>query len=274
LKALEGTNVPHPKLIASCADEAVFGVSFYVMEAVEGFNATSSLPALHRASPEIRRSMGLALADGAAALGRIDYQAVGLADFGRPQGYLQRQVSRWRSQLTGYERYGSWPGWAQLPGVEEIAAYLESRQPTSFKPGLLHGDYSLGNVLYRNDSPQLAAIIDWELATIGDPLLDLGWILCTWRGDPAGDLNVLVVEPWDGFPTPEELVERYAQNSSRDLSRIDWYVVLACYKLAIILEGTYARACAGLDPPQTGAMLHETATLLFQRALRRMEREH
>ncbi len=131
---------------------------------------------------------------------------------------------------------------------------------------MIHGDYSIGNVMYRNDGPGLAAIIDWELATIGDPLIDLGWIMATWPGAGGPDLAVLRVDPWSGFPAIDEMVERYRTQTSRDTSRLDWYGVLACYKLAILLEGTFARACAGKVPMAVGERLHDTAVRLLRRA--------
>ncbi len=270
LKALAGTSVPHPHLIAACGDEDVLGVAFYLMEPVAGFNPTSGLPPLHAGSADIRRRMGLSLVEGAAALAMVDYRAVGLEGFGRPDNYLERQVNRWRSQLHGYARYEGWPGPTALPEVERIADYLEAARPADFRPGIMHGDYSLGNVMFRNDGPDLAAIIDWELCTIGDPLLDLGMMLATWRGVPPVDLAVLVVEPWEGFPTVDELVDHYAARTDRDMTSIEWYAVLAAYKQAIILEGSFARACAGLDPKPIGLKLHDTATKLLQRALCRI----
>lgn len=270
LGALAGTDVPHPALIAACADEAVLGAAFYLMEPVEGFNATTEMPPLHAGDPAVRRAMGLALVDGAAALGAVDHLRAGLGDFGRPEAYLERQVARWRKQLDGYAAHAGWPGPEGLPGVAAIAAYLDSECPASFIPGILHGDYHLGNVMFRNDGPGLAAIIDWELATIGDPLIDLAWIIATWPGSGGPDLDVLKVAPWDGFPTADELIARYAERSGRDLSRIDWYVVLACYRLGILLEGTFARACAGAAPAETGRSLHDTAIRLMQRALHRI----
>lgn len=271
LRALRSTDVPHPRLIAACPDEEVMGYSFYLMEPVDGFNAVSGpLPPYHASSPDIRHAMGMALVDGAATLGKVDYRAVGLQDFGKPDNYLERQVGRWRSQLEGYERYEGWPGISNLPDVDAIAHYLDEHIPPDFEPGIIHGDYSLGNVMFKPDSPDLAAIIDWELTTIGDPLIDLGWLLATWRGVPPEDLDVLIVEPWEGFPHQDELIERYAKQSDRDLSRIDWYAVLACYKLAIILEGTHARACAGRDPADVGKQLHGTAVKLLRRALYRI----
>jgi aminoglycoside phosphotransferase (APT) family kinase protein len=270
LAAIAHTNIPHPRLVAACGDETILGVAFYLMQSVNGFSAINGMPDLHAGNSSIRHRMGLALVDGAAAIGQVDYLAVGLDGFGRPQQYLERQVARWRSQLEGYSRYQGWPGPASLPGLGVIAKYLDARRPVGSKPGIIHGDYSIGNVMYRPDGPEIAAIVDWELATIGDPLIDLGWILATWRGQGEIDIGVLKVEPFEGFPTAAELIDRYAGQSDRDLSSIDWYVVMACFKLAIILEGTFARAQAGLDPVATGLRLHTAAVRLCERALERI----
>ena len=273
LAALAGTDVPHPALIAACGDEAVLGAAFYLMEPIDGFCATAApLPLRHAGDAAMRHAMGLALVDGAAALARVDYRAVGLAGFGKPEGYLERQVSRWRRQLAGYAALAGWPGPGGLPGVDRVAAWLEDHRPAGSPAAILHGDYSIGNVLYRPDGPGLAAIVDWELATIGDPLVDLGWILATWHDAADGDIGVLRVEPFDGFPSPDELVARYAERSGRDVGRIGWYVVLACFKLAIILEGSFARACAGLASMTVGERLHGAAVRLLARALRRIDR--
>ena len=270
LAALATSDVPHPRLLAACADASVLGVAFYLMEAIDGFNATVALPEPHRSSPALRHAMGMALVDGIAALGRIDYLAVGLADFGKAENYLARQVDRWRRQLASYAKYPAWPGPSALGDVERIARFLAAHRPDTFMPGIIHGDYHLANVMFRLNGPQLAAIVDWELSTIGDPLLDLGWVLATWKGDDGNELDGLVVEPWEGFPSATELVARYAAGSARDVSAIDWYTVLACYKLAIIIEGTYARACAGEAPVATGERLHRHAVHLLRRALLRI----
>jgi len=265
LEALASTDVPHPRLLAASPDEDVLGASFYLMEPIEGFNVTVGMPALHASDPAIRRAMGFALIDGIIRLGRLDYKALGLADFGRTQGYLERQVWRWRKQLDGYVEHAGWPGPHVLPGVERIGAWLEANRPASFTPGILHGDYHLANVLYSNSAPDLAAIVDWELASIGDPLIDLGWVLTTWpRPD---DPTSMKIEPWDGFPSADDLLTYYRAGSARDLSAIDWYVVLACYKLAILLEGTHARSFAGMADRKTGERFHARSVALFERAL-------
>ncbi len=267
LGALRGTDVPHPALIAACPETDVIGAAFYLMEPVEGFNPTRGLPEPHRSDPALRHAMGLALVDGIAALGRLDHRAVGLEDFGRPEGYLERQVARWRAQLASYAEMPGYPG-PEIPGVERVAAWLEDHRPRAFQPGILHGDYHLANVLFSRAGPALAAIVDWELSTVGDPLLDLGWLLATWPEPDGRASATLGVAPWQGFPRAEDLVARYAEGSSRDLSAISWYAVLACYKLGIILEGTHARACAGRAEKATGDLLHATTVGLFERALR------
>jgi aminoglycoside phosphotransferase (APT) family kinase protein len=265
LSALGPTDVPHPRLITGCADTDVLGAAFYLMESIEGFNVTVGMPALHAGDPEIRRRMGFSLVEGIARLARVDHEAAGLSDFGRAEGYLERQVGRWRRQLESYVEHDGWLGPQVLPGVERVGEWLEQYRPSTFAPGILHGDYHLANVLFRNDGPGLAAIVDWELATVGDPLIDLGWVLTTWPR--ADDPTSMKIEPWDGFPAADELLAYYRDRSDRDLSAIDWYVILACYKLAILLEGTSARACAGKADSATGERFHRRSVALFERAL-------
>lgn len=269
LAAIADTDVPHPRLIAACASKDVIGASFYLMEPIDGFNPTVALPALHAGDPAIRHRMGLALVEGIAALGAVDYLAVGLEGFGKPDNYLERQVARWQAQLEGYREFPSWPGPEGIPGVGKVATWLDANRPSNFAPGIIHGDYHLANVMYRHDGPELAAIVDWELTTIGDPLLDLGWLMATWpQGDAPRGGGAVGVQPWDGFPSADELVAHYAARTSRDMSHIEWYGVLACFKLGIILEGTHARACEGKAPKETGDQLHASTVGLFERALR------
>lgn len=268
LGALKGTDVPHPGLIAACPAEDVIGAAFYLMEPIDGFNPSTGLPPLHAGSPEIRHRMGLALVGGIAALGALDYQALGLSDFGKVDNYLERQVARWKAQLDSYAQFPGWTGPDQIPGVDQVAAWLERHRPPTFQPGIIHGDYHLANVMFRHDGPELAAIVDWELTTIGDPLLDLGWLLATWQEDERPRDFGVNIQPWGGFPSAKELVDHYRPLTARDMSHIDWYAVLACYKLGLILEGTHARACAGQAPKETGDRLHAHTISLFERALR------
>jgi aminoglycoside phosphotransferase (APT) family kinase protein len=270
LGALAGTDVPHPQLIAVHPHDDVLGAAFFLMAAVTGFNATVGLPPLHAATPELRYAMGLSLIDGLAALERVDFRAVGLSDTGRLEGYLERQVDRWLGQLAGYSAHIGWPGATEIEGVAEVAQWLRRHRPHSFTPGIVHGDYSFANVLFRLEGPELAAIVDWELSTIGDPLIDLGWLFATWPDENGDNPSSISVKPWDGFPTTQDLLHRYALSSKRDLSSMEWYEVFGCFKLAIILEGTYARACEGKAAHEIGTRFHKATIGLFRRALRRI----
>jgi aminoglycoside phosphotransferase (APT) family kinase protein len=265
LAALAGSTVPHPRLIASCGDENVIGAAFYLMEPIDGFNITNGMPADYAEAPAKRAAIGASLVDAVAALGRVDHVAVGLGDFGKPEGFLERQVGRWQSQYAGYAKVSAWPGPSSLPEVERVADWLERFRPPSFSPGIMHGDYHLANVMIDNHAPSIAAIVDWELATIGDPLLDLGWLLTSWP-DADGKGGLFDIQPWTGFPTADEIIERYRTGSNRDLSHIDWYRVLAGFKFGILLEGTYVRACAGEAPAATGERLHRLAIDQLHRA--------
>lgn len=273
LGALAGTSVPHPALIAACPETDVLGAAFYLMEPITGFNASMGMPALHAGDPCVRHRMGLAMADAIAGLGALDPIAQGLEGFGRTEGFLERQVPRWLGQLESYKEYEGWPGAGEIPGVQEVAAWLEENRPSRFTPGIMHGDYHISNVMFRPDSPELAAVVDWELATVGDPLIDLGWLVATWPGKGGrGAVGTQIIQPFDGFPDTEELIARYAKRSTRDLSHIDWYVVLACFKLGLILEGTYARAHAGKAPMVTGLSLHGSCVALLTQALERINK--
>lgn len=269
LGAIWQTAVPHPHLIAACDDESVLGAVFYLMEPVDGFNPTSGLPPLHAGSAEVQHRMGLALIEALVALGAVDHLALGLDDFGRPEGYLERQVSRWQSQLDGYAELVEWPGASGLGDVAAVGRWLEANRPNSFRPGIMHGDFHMANAMFRNDGPELAAVVDWELTTIGDPLIDLGWLLATWP--EVGQDGAVSVKPWIGFPTAPELVAHYRACGGRDTRDVQWYAVLGCYKLGILLEGTYARACAGKAPMEVGQKLHDRACGLFERAGRWIE---
>ena len=271
LRALVDTDVPHPALIAVCEDTSVLGDAvFYLMEPVMGFNAGSELPALHSANADIRHEMGLSMADAVARLGAVDHVAVGLADFGKPDGFLDRQVPRWLSELESYAKFDNYAG-PDIGDVDSVATWLRERQPADFSPGIMHGDYHAANVMFCRTGPELVAIVDWDMCTIGDPLLDLGWMLATWYHPGAEPVlpNEFMVA--GGLATSNELVERYAQNTTRDLSAIDWYTVLSCFKLGIILEGTHARAAAGLAPKEVGDVLHTATVRLFERAMATMD---
>ncbi len=264
LAALSGSDVPHPQLVAAEADESVLGAAFYLMEPITGFNPGSGVPEPHASDPAMQRNMGMSMADAIAALGRVDHVAVGLAGFGNSDGWLERQVPRWRAHLDSYAAIESYRGSDAIPGVEAVGAWLEAHRPQHWTPGMIHGDFHFSNVIVAPDRGALAAVVDWELATIGDPLLDLGHLLATW---PTRHSGVGVGMAGSALPTPAEIVERYAAGSSRDVSNIAWYQVLACYRLGIILEGTNARADAGQAPREIGDLLHAHTVSLFTQAL-------
>jgi aminoglycoside phosphotransferase (APT) family kinase protein len=284
LQALAGSDVPHPAFVAGPGepDAGVAGDAvFYLMAPVEGFNPTVGLPDLHAHDAALRHRMGLEVAGAAARLGAVDHLAVGLDGFGKPDGFLERQVPRWLAELEGYGELDGYPG-ADIPGLDAVAAWLDANRPTTWQPGIMHGDYHLSNVMIAPDGPEVAAIVDWEMCTIGDPLLDLGLLLATWPIGPAGDgagqpeagqpddrlASVVAGQLGNvgGLPTPAELVDHYAGLSARDTSAIAWYTAMACFKLGIVLEGTHARACAGRAPKPTGDMLHAITLGLFARA--------
>lgn len=270
LAALDGTGVRAPRLIAACADEGVMGGAvFYLMEPVDGFNPTTTLPGPHAGDPAVRHRMGLEAATALAELGAVDHVAAGLGDMGRPQGFLERQVGRWLAELESYGALAGYPG-PRIPGLTEVASWLEANRPHDWRPGIMHGDYHLANLMYSFTGPEVAAIVDWEMCTIGDPLLDLGWLVATWPDEETAPLAGAIGAA-GGLPSTGELAAAYAARSDRDLSALTWYAVLACFKLGIVLEGTHARAFAGKAAKDVGDLLHATTLGLFARARTFME---
>lgn len=267
LQALAQTPVPHPGFIAGCDDPSVLGGAvFYLMEPVDGFNPLDGLPDAYASAPA-RRAAVLAAVDALASFAALEPASVGLDEIGNPAGFVERQVDRWLGDLAKYQQFEAYRG-QLVDGVDEVASWLRRHQPTAWKPGLMHGDFHLANVMFCRDKPQVAAIVDWEMCTQGDPLLDLGWLIAT---GPDADSESLLENPLyeiDLGLTQNDMVQRYAAGFDRELSDIDWYVVLACFKLGIVLEGTYARSLDGLAPVETGQRLHHHCRLLIDRALR------
>ncbi len=254
-----GAGVPHPTFFAVCDDPSVIGTCFHLGAAVDGFNPGSALEGRYVDDPDWQRSLGLSMVDAIAALASIRPDEVGLADLGRPDGWIERQVPRWRALLDSFQGFEGYDG-PDLPGVDRVGTWLEAHRPDDFTCRVIHGDFHLANVLARHDRPELAAVVDWELTTLGDPRLDLAWLLATSGG--VGSFAAAA----PGFPSPDELIDRYADLTGLSVDDLDWWWTLACYKLGIILEGTNARAAAGLAPVETGRDLHERAVLLFEQA--------
>ncbi len=239
LRALAPTDVPVPQPLAFCDDTDVLGAPFYVMQKVDGVILrtpadTASL------TPEEAQRCSVELVDVLARIHGVDYQAVGLGDFGHPDGFVERQVRRWGQQ---WERSQTRP----LASIDEIARRLRAALPASPPPTIVHGDYRLDNtMLDPNDPGRIVAVLDWEMATLGDPLTDVGLFLLYWG---QGDAQVIATGrniPADaGFLTSDEVIEHYARISGRAVDNLDFYVVLAAYKLAIIVEGIHARFLMG-----------------------------
>ncbi len=266
LKALAGSAVPHPRFYALCDDASVIGACFYLMEPLEGFAPMGRLKGDYGTDPAWRRAMGEELVKAAAALGAVDPKAVGLEDFGKAEDWHSRQVSRWRSQLEGYRET---PGYdpAALPHVDAVGRWLSDNLPSDRRIGVIHGDFQFPNVMFALAAPRISGVVDWELATLGDPLLDLGWVLSSWweEGDPEGKQPM--VRPWEGFLPRAELVRLYGELSGRDMSAMSWFSALACYKLACLLDGTYARSKAGQVPAEVGEQVHAYAVWLMAKAM-------
>jgi aminoglycoside phosphotransferase (APT) family kinase protein len=237
MAALAGTPVPVPPIVGICDDESVNGAPFYVMQFVEGPVVRSGAEA-ERFDEPTRRAIGERVVDTLAEIHDVDPDAVGLGDLGRKEDYVARQLHRWHGQWEKSQT-------RELPLVDDLHARLSARIPRQGPATIVHGDYRLDNMIL-SDAGQVAAVVDWELCTLGDPLADVGLLLVYWS-EPDDELIPLVdsATAMPGFPNRAELRERYTQRSGRDLSEIDFFVALGFWKLAIILEGVYARYAAG-----------------------------
>jgi aminoglycoside phosphotransferase (APT) family kinase protein len=235
MTALASTDVPVPRTLALCEDLSVNDAPFYVMELVDGviYRDAQGLATL---APDDARRVSEVLVAVLAAIHAVDYRAVGLGDFGRPDGFLERQVRRWGEQ---WERSKT----RELPEVDELARRLRAALPTSGPPTIVHGDYRLDNTMMASDDPgTIVAVLDWEMSTLGDPLADLGLFLLYWgRADTQVIATGEAIGSQPGFLSRDEIVERYARVSGRPVDALDWYQIFAAYKLAIIVEGINAR---------------------------------
>jgi aminoglycoside phosphotransferase (APT) family kinase protein len=245
LRALDG-RAPVPRVLAICDDASVIGAPFYVMERLQGTVLSDAVPAAVDTEAE-RRRMGEALVDALVTIHGVDWRGAGLEGFGRPDGYLERQIRRFSGL---WERNRT----RELPAMERVAAWLGANMPASPAATIVHGDYRLGNVMYAPAAPaRLVAVFDWEMSTIGDPLADLGYLCTFWvdRDDPpAGVFEQHAITRAPGWPTREDLVARYEERSGRSMSDIRWYRAMALWKIIVFMEGNYRRALAGsVDDP-------------------------
>jgi aminoglycoside phosphotransferase (APT) family kinase protein len=238
LSALAGTAVPVPEPVLLCTDADVLGAPFYLMRKVDGEVVRGSFPPGYAAEPADRLAIADALVDVLADLHAVDPGAVGLDGFGRPDGYLARQVRRWSGEWQALRS-------GDLPVVDALAAELADREPAAPSGPVVHGDYKLDNVMLdRCDPGRIVAVLDWEMSTLGDPLADLGLFCVYWQPDAAAGV-VPSVTTLPGFPGRGHAVRRYAERTSRDVSALPWYVALGYFKLAIVIAGIVVRQRAG-----------------------------
>jgi aminoglycoside phosphotransferase (APT) family kinase protein len=263
LRALEGTPVRVPPVLAVGDDESVLGVPFYVMEEMHGNVLASTVPdALD--TPAERRRTAEELVDALVEVHAVDWQSCGLEGYGKPTGYLERQLRRfgglWEHNKT-----------RELEVVEELGEWLGANMPESPESTIVHGDYRLGNVMMAEAAPaELVAIFDWELSTIGDPLADVGYLTVTWiePGDPDDTMfsNIGAVTRREGFPSRGELIARYEERSGRSMSALNWYQALALWKAAVFMEGNYKRFQSGSSDDQYLALFDRGVPMLAEKA--------
>jgi len=262
LRALAPAGVRVPEVLAVSEGEGVIGAPFYVMEKIEGDVITTEIPA-PLDTPEQRRRIADELIDALVEIHAVPWEACGLEGYGKPTGYLDRQLRRfgglWEHNKT-----------REVEVLDRVTAWLTEHRPESPPATIVHGDYRLGNTMFAPGAPaRLVAIFDWELATIGDPLADLGYLTATYPepGDDAGTLfSLAAVTTREGFPTRAELLERYEARSGRPMSELRWYQTLALWKSAVFLEGSYKRLLAGTTDDPFFKMLDRGVPEIAQRA--------
>ena len=259
ISALGGTDVPVPRAIALCQDREVLGAPFYLMSFVDGvvFDQAERLAAL---TPELAERASEELVDTLLELHSIDPASVGLADFGRPDGYLARQVKRWHAQWQASET-------ARRPELDELVERLTATMPAQGAPAIVHGDYRLTNVIYRPDVSGIAAVVDWEMATLGDPLADVGLLAVYHRLAAVSDGVMPAMSPANGFLSAEQMAARYADAAGRDLSQLDWYIAFGYYKLAVISEGIHYRYLQGKTVGEGFSQMGDRVPQLLDAAL-------
>jgi aminoglycoside phosphotransferase (APT) family kinase protein len=242
----------------------VIGAPFLLMGLVEGYPLKEELPPEAPPQPQAAREIGEALVDALALLHGVDWQAVGLEGFGRPQGFLERQVPRWTKQYRRVEV-------RDLPRFDQVGTWLEENRPAENPAAIIHCDFHADNALTAFENPaRVTAILDWEMATIGDPMLDVGFLLAFWGDDrptvPAHH-TVQAFSRVPGAPTREELAQRYAERSGRSVEHLDYFMALGFWKLAAIIEGAYAQFVHGeVDSPYARALEHDVPQLLEEAA--------
>jgi aminoglycoside phosphotransferase (APT) family kinase protein len=261
LRALLDSAVPVPRALFLCQDPEVIGAPFYVMDFVDGV-LLDTVQTARSVTPADRRRASFAMARAIANLHEINAETVGLGDFGRPHGYLERQLARWAKQWQASRM-------TDRPEVEILLAKLGREVPENHFPGIVHGDVKLDNIVVApHDYSRIAAVLDWEMATVGDTLCDVGIMLGFWdKGATTDNPLTAGMTRLEGFPSRSELLECYAQQRGIEPPCLDWYLVFADFKLAVIMEGIHARHSAGATVGRGFDGVADMVTPLLQRAL-------
>lgn len=246
IETLAGTAARVPTLLASCDDAQVMGAPFYVMEFIDGEVIRRKLPTTYQEAPETQTCIGHEMIDALAELHSVPWAGTALEAMSKPENFLERQVARWSNQLEGYRN-------RDMPGVDDVAQWLETHRPASTDTSALtvmHGDYKVDNAMFsKNTPPHILSLVDFEMTTVGDPLIDLAWCMIFW---PEPDNLIAIAPPGspggmhkDYCQPPAELIARYAQATGRDTSNLQWYQAFAAWKLGIVLEASYAKYLSG-----------------------------
>jgi len=275
MDALQDTPVRVPPTVLACEDHDVVGSDFYLMARLDGDVLREAEPGRF-ATPAHRERIGTELVDALAEIHAVDYEAVGLGEFGHPDGYTGRQVDRWGKQyawafeVTAEER--------EIPAVAEVGAWLSANTPESYPHALVHGDYKLDNVMFAPGTPPaITAVFDWEMSTLGDPRADLGWMLTYWHDEPEPGGEMADFEATfmaaDGYPSKQALVDRYEAATGIDFEHGRFYRALAVYKLGALGEMFFRRYLEGNSDDPTYPAMRERVPALARRALRIVEGE-
>jgi aminoglycoside phosphotransferase (APT) family kinase protein len=271
LRALDQSDVPHPRALMLHEDPGLIGAPFMVSEFAAGWAPEPPLPEPVAVNRQLQHLLGIAYTDTLARISLVDWQGAGLDGFGRPDGYLERQATRWRTQLDRYRT-------RDIPHIDDVAEWIDANRPRTQRVGLIHGDYHLPNVLMDLDAADrselgVVAVLDWEQSTIGDVMVDIGWLLALWEepGEPS------LVHPgttgmgaYPGLPARADITGRYAERTGLDLSDVRFYEVLAMFKLACVLEGSWFRLQQGSSDSERHRAFGHLVPLLARRAHERM----
>lgn len=243
ISALQGAHVRVPELLAVCDDSAVVGAPFYIMRYIDGEVIRRKLPRAYQQAPASQGTIGEELVDALVELHAFDWASSAMVELGHPENFLQRQVGRWMGQLEGYRQ-------RELSGVDKVAHWLDANRPAQGDLTVMHGDYKVDNAIFsRAVPPRIVSLVDFEMTTIGDPLIDLAWAMIFWP--EQGNLIAIAAPDSEGgmsadyCQSPATLVQRYAEKTGRDMSAFQWYQAFAAWKLAIVLEASYVKFLKG-----------------------------